>query len=251
MQIQCTQCGGAVLLQEGSRFVICPYCSSALYLDRSRVVFHFVISATITLDEAAGKLRRWMAGNETVKDLDVQATISQTELIYFPMWRFVATESNGENEYSEPACSFAIAEIKSIPLSGGTLRFFSPQEFVGIGLKEPDVLLESAICWLEDQQNIKREQIKETNLIHIPFYLSKYQYKGAAYQAIVDGVSGRVLASVFPAKDEIPYIGVAVLATISFLIAGLIAPNLFIRLLLYLVVLITFGVVSNGVVKKY
>ncbi len=251
MQTQCTQCGGAVALQEGHRFVVCPYCSSALYLDRSRVVFHFVVSATVSLEEAAGKLRRWMAGNETVKDLDVHANITQQELIYFPMWRLVAAEPDGEKEFSEPACSFAIAEIKSIPLSGGNLKFFSPQQFEGINLKEPDVLLESAICWLQDQQGVRREQIKEINLIHIPFYLSKYQYKGGSYQAIVDGISGRVIASVFPSKDEIPYIGVAVLATISFFVAGLIAPNLLIRLLLYLVVVIPFAIVSNGVVKKY
>src|SRR3990172_11433788 len=89
MQISCAQCGAAVTVEAGAHFTTCSYCNSALYLDKSKVVFHFVITPTISLEEAQGKLRRWMAGNETVKDLDTLAQIETPELIYFPMWRFV------------------------------------------------------------------------------------------------------------------------------------------------------------------
>lgn len=251
MQINCTQCGGAVRLAEGARFGVCPFCSSALYLDRSKVVFHYVISPTVNQEEAQGKLRRWMAGNETVKDLDVHAEIMSQELLYFPMWRFVVSEPGGDREISEPASSFSISEIKSIPLSGGDLKFYSPAEFQGIQLKEPDVLLESAIHWLEDQQGTKRDQIRETNLIHIPFYTFKYRYKGTVYNAVVDAISGRVLASIYPAKDEIPFIGIAFIAAIAFFLAGLLAPNFWIRIVLFIIVAIPFALIANGVVKRY
>src|SRR5437667_6302994 len=177
MQVGCTQCGGSVPIAEGALFVTCPFCSSALYLDKSKTVFHFVISPTINDQEAQGKLRRWMAGNETVKDLDVHAVVSAQELIYFPMWRFVVQEGKDQNEYRELAAAFAISEIKEIPLSGGDLKFFSPQEFSNKPLRAPEILLDSALQWLHNQKNVALENVRETNLIHLPFFLFKYQYQ--------------------------------------------------------------------------
>ena len=249
MNVTCTQCGGSVAVDPGTPFMSCTYCSSALYLDKSRVVFHFVVSPTIDEEDALGKLRRWMAGNETVKDLDRLATIQNQELTYFPMWRFVARDDIAEREYSEPASSSSISDLKSIPLSGGDLNFFSPKEFEGMPLKEPDVLLDSALQWLKSEKG--HPTIKETNLIHVPFYLFKYQFGGNSYQAVVDGTSGRVLASVFPAKAELPFIGVALLAGVVLFVLGLIAPNIWIRLLLYGIAIVPLGILCFSIVKKY
>ena len=250
MQVQCTQCGGTVKLAAEDQFVACTFCSSALYVDKSKVVFHFVVKATISLEEAQGKLRRWMAGNDTVKGLDVHGQISHQELIYFPMWRFLVSDYGGDREYSEPAGSFSIPEIKKIPLSGGSLQFFSPQEFAGMPLNEPDVLLDSALSWLK-QDGVISDRVKEINLIHVPFYLFKYQFRGTLYQAIVDAASGRVLASVYPAKDEIPFIGIAVAAAVAFFVLGLLIPHVWLRLAVYLMIAVPFGIVSYSIAQKY
>ncbi len=118
-------------------------------------------------------------------------------------------------------------------------------------LKEPDVLLDSASQWLKNEKGASLEQIKETNLIHVPFYIFKYQFGGREYQAVIDGTTGRVLASVFPAKAELPFIGVAALSGIILFIIGLIAPTVFWRLLLYLIAVIPLAIISYAVVKKY
>ena len=251
MNVACTQCGGSVSVDPSSPFLNCPFCGSALYLDKSRVVFHFVVSPTISLEDAAGKLRRWMAGNETVKDLDRLASIQHQELSYMPMWRFVVRGSAGDQEFSEPASSSTIADLRRLPLSGGNLKFFSPSEFQGMPLKEPDVLLESASKWLQTEKGTGPDQIKETNLIHVPFYIFKYQYGGKEYQAVIDGTSGKVLASIFPAKAEMPFIGVAVLSAVILFIVGVIAPNVFWRLLFYMVAIVPLAMISYAVVKKY
>lgn len=251
MNISCTQCGGTVNVEPGNPFLVCSFCSSALYLDKSRVVFHYVVSPTIGLEDAQGKLRRWMAGNETVKDLDRLATIQNQELTYFPMWRFVVRQSNGDQEFSEPACSSSICDLRSLPLSGGSLQFFSPTQFAGMPLKEPDVLLDSAAQWLKSESGSTSESIKETNLIHVPFYTFQYQYSSGSYHAVVDGTTGRVLASVFPAKAELPFIGVAVFCALVFFVLGLIAPNIFYRILLYLVAAPFLGIASYVIVRKY
>lgn len=251
MQVGCTQCGASVALEAGSQFVTCPYCTSALYVDRSKVVFHFVVRATLTLEDAQGKLRRWMAGNDTVKDLDRLAKIEQQELMYFPMWRFVAVRDSVDQEFSEPASSFSISEIKKIPLSGGDLQFFSPKEFAGVPLKEPDVLLDSAISWLQQQEAVQKDAIKEINLIHIPFYLFKYHFRNTLYQAIVDATSGRVLSSVYPAKDEIPFIGIAIAAAIAYFVIGLLIANPLLKAVIYLAMSVPLGLFAYTVTQKY
>lgn len=250
MNISCTQCGAAVSLPEGAHFATCGYCGSALYVDKSRVVFHFVVTPTITMEEARGKLKRWMAGNETAKDLDVHARLTYEEQVFFPMWRLVVSEPGGDREFSELAGAFAIAEIKSIPLSGGSLKYFAPSEFQGLKLREPEILLDSALSWLE-QKGAQRSSLKETNLIHIPFYFFKYNYSGQYYQAVVDGVSGRVLASIYPAKTEAPFAGIAIAATLAFFLAGLIAPNILWRLFFYILLAVPFAGAAYMVVRKY
>ncbi len=250
MTVPCTQCGGSVQTTEGDRFATCSYCGSALYIDKSKVVFHFVVMPTITMDEARGKLKRWMAGNETAKDLDVHSQVTHEEMLYFPMWRFVSNDGSGSREFSEMAGSFAIPEIKSIPLSGGSLKYFAPKEFEGLHLKEPEVLMESALHWME-QRGIPRTGLTEANLIHIPFYHFRYQYNKTLYQSVVDGVSGRVLSSIFPPKTELPFVGLAISAALFFFVAGLIAPNVFWRLLIYILLLIPFSIGSYVVVRNY
>jgi hypothetical protein len=250
MVITCTQCGGAVEVPPGTPFLTCGFCGSALYLDKSGVVFHYVVSPTINFDEAQGKLKRWMAGNETVKDLDRLATMGNHELTYFPMWRFVVSEADGDREFSQPACSTPIADLRSLPLSGGSLKFFSPGEFAGMPLREPDILFESACQWLV-REGATREAIKETNLIHIPFYRFEYTFSGKPYQAVVEGTTGRVLTSIFPAKAELPFIGVSILCALIFFILGLITPNIFIRLIVYIAAAIPLGLLCLAIVRKY
>ena len=75
--LNCTQCGGELHPDEGQLFLVCPFCSSAVYLDKSRVVFHWYLAPTIDEGKAAAALRRWMAGNQTVKDLDEKAQIGK------------------------------------------------------------------------------------------------------------------------------------------------------------------------------
>ena len=62
----CTQCGGELHPDEGQIFLTCPYCESTVYLDKSRVVFHWYLASTLDDQKARTNLARWMGGNETV-----------------------------------------------------------------------------------------------------------------------------------------------------------------------------------------
>lgn len=234
MEVTCTQCGAAVKIPEGEIFVQCSYCSSALYLDKSRIVFHYLIEPTLKPEEARQNLRRWMAGNQTPKGLDEEAEITKNELIFFPLWRFVtqAAKSGPENVFIQPAAPTIIAEIQQISLPAGKLKFYTEEAAKGQNFFSPTILLSSALEWLKSS-GISSGDVKETSLVHIPVYHFFYLYKGAQYSAIADASTGKVVANVFPPKSETPFLAIGILAAILFFIEGLLIPSLPIKLLAY------------------
>ena len=47
-EVRCAQCGGVLHPDEGQIFLTCPYCGSAVFLDKSKVVFHWSLTCTVT-----------------------------------------------------------------------------------------------------------------------------------------------------------------------------------------------------------
>lgn len=245
--VACTQCGGTVDFAAGTRFAACSFCGSSLYLDGSRSILHYVVGPTLSEREALGKLKRWMGGNETVRDLDTRAKVARCELSYVPLWRFV---TGRDTQTVEPAAAFALGDLGDIPLSGGQLSLFSAAKHRGAPLQPPDVLLGSAQAWLE-RRGVSQEELREVNLVHVPLYLFRYEFEGTSYSAAVEASSGRVLASVFPAKDEEPFVRLTVVACAVFVVLGLLAPNAFVRVLLYLIAAPPLGVWALAVVRRH
>jgi hypothetical protein len=245
--IPCTQCGGAADFPAGTRFAACSFCGSSLYLDGSRSILHYVVAPTFTEKEAIGKLKRWMGGNETVRDLDTRCRVARCELSYVPLWRFV---TGRDTQTVEPAAAFALGDLGEIPLSGGQLSLFSAEKHRGADLQAPDVLLGSAQAWLE-RRGVRPDELREVNLVHVPLYLFRYEFEGAEYSAAVEAASGRVLASVFPAKNEEPFVRLTVVGCAVFVVLGLAAPNAFVRVLLYLFAAPPLGVWALAVVRRH
>ena len=98
----CTQCGGEGALGSGQRFLTCRFCGATLFVDRSGIVGHYRLPRLLGADEAKAACRRWMAGNETVKDLDTKSTIESIEAISFPVWLFRVQAQGGEEVVIEP-----------------------------------------------------------------------------------------------------------------------------------------------------
>ena len=81
----CTQCGGELHPDEGQAFLTCPYCAATVYVDKTRVVFHWYVASTISEQQAQTALYRWMSGSKTVKDLDRKARVVSQAFTYFPL----------------------------------------------------------------------------------------------------------------------------------------------------------------------
>jgi DNA-directed RNA polymerase subunit RPC12/RpoP len=222
----CPQCGGENQIPADEKFFECEYCGSAVYVDKRKIVNHFVVNSNFSKEQAEGNLRRWMAGNFQVKDLDKLSNITQVYFYYFPLWYFKTKDSSGDKVHLQPAHSTSVSEIKQINIPAGNLKVFHKKDYNEKDFVTPDVLYESAKSWLE-QSGVNTESMIESNLVHIPFYQFYYEFKGNQYTAIVEASSGKVYANIWPAKSETPFrilfgISILVFLFISF-ISGIIA----------------------------
>jgi hypothetical protein len=187
-----------------------------VYLDKSKVVFHWSLARTVTPEAARANLSRWMAGNHTVKDLDKKSRIVSATFQYFPLWYVKEKDESTrkENIFLEPAAAISISEIRHLQIPSGDLQKYD--EGLNAEAVTPTVPFPAMLQWLK-ARGAQSHEIAEAALVHLPIYIFKYEFKGQTYTAMVEGASGKVFANLFPAKAEAPYYIVAVVATLGFL----------------------------------
>jgi len=237
-KILCPQCGAENDVPIDEKFLECAYCGSAIYVDKKKVVTHLVVACNFNKQDAEGNLRRWMAGNFHVKDLDKLAQISQVNFYYFPMWYFKSKDASSEKIYLQPATSTSISEIKKINIPAGSLKVFKEKEFDIKDFIVPDVMYDAAQSWLK-QSGVNTDTVVESDLVHIPFYQFYYNFKGQQYTALVEASSGKVYANVWPVKSEAPFrmmfgLGIFVffvMSIISFIIAFMVESSAVVALM--------------------
>lgn len=219
-ELHCPQCGGELHPEAGQLFLVCPFCNSTVYLDKSGVVFHWSLSPTLDESKARGALARWMAGNETVKDLDKKSQVVSASFEYFPIWYLKRREPDESEEMLiELAAASSVSELRQIKLPAGDLQKYDTD--LDSQSLAPSVPLSAALSWLSDR-GIPQEQIIEKSLVHIPLYTFKYVYKNQAYTAVVEAGTGRVFANIYPAKAETPYRTVGCLTALCYVILAII-----------------------------
>ncbi len=244
--VVCTQCGGETELTTGHRFVTCVFCGTSLFVDRAEVVYHYRLPPLLDRDDAVAALRRWMAGNDTVKDLDRQAEIEDLEAISFPVWLFRTSDSGVEQVFFEPAAPTPIPQVADLSIPAGRLEAYRPEDD-GMRVIEAQVPLDTAVGWLEQREV---GPIHETALVRVPFWKCRYRYDGQTYHAAVDASTGSVLAGVYPEKAESPYILVAILGLILFGAEGLLIGDLFAKLVAYVLTAIPLTLLAYWVARK-
>jgi DNA-directed RNA polymerase subunit RPC12/RpoP len=233
VSVACTQCGASIEPRAGERLLECPYCSTALVVDGSATLYHEVRSPTLTVEEVPAHLRRFLGGTSTVADLDRKAHLDEPKLEYFPFWAFTVAGKEGERVVLQPAAPSSLQGLQGLELPAGNTRPMKSEITGETPVIEPEVPLETAQEWLT--ANLGEVEVRQTVLYHLPMFRTPYSWKGRAYQAAVDGVSGKVFPADFPAKAEAPFVGVAVLALVVFGLEGLFIQNLIAKLAVYLI----------------
>lgn len=225
--LRCPQCGGENPLPSGELLLTCAFCAASLYVDRSGLVSHYRLPRLLDRAAAAQALSRWMAGDDTVKDLDRKAEGIELVPLWFPLWMFRCREEGGETVVSRPAAATAEPALADLVVPAGKLEPYrlDPGEDAGAGV-EPGtpaetapvgVPLDTARGWLTGAG-----EVTETALVHVPLWRAAYRFAGRPYAAVVEASTGAVFASVFPEKSETPYVAVAALGLLVFGAEGLV-----------------------------
>jgi len=248
--LECPQCGGDNPLPSGARLLVCQFCDAALFVDRSGLVSHYRLPRMLDRGEAESALRRWMAGNDTVKDLDKKATGVRLTPLLFPVWMFRRRGAAGEEVFAQPAAATPEPAVADLSVPAGKLEPYRGGEEGGAGGEEDGeerieatVPLETARGWLGQSHGTGGKggtggeggagALLESALVHVPFWRASYDFGGRTYSALVEASTGVVLASVFPEKAEAPYFLVAALGLILFGFEGLVIQDFFLKLLAY------------------
>ena len=223
--LRCPQCGGENVLPSGERLLPCAFCGASLYVDRSGLVSHYRLPRLLDRAAAEQAVRRWMAGNDTVKDLDEKATDLALSPLRFPLWMFRCRQGGGETVLARPAAATPEPALADLAVPAGKLEPYRlggeegvPESTAGQAaeLVPASVPLDTARQWLP-----AGGEVTETALVHVPLWRAAYRFGGRSYSAVVEASTGAVFASVYPEKAEAPYLAVAALGLLVFGAEGL------------------------------
>lgn len=220
LPITCYQCGAPLPIEQGRQFVTCEFCHAENFVDKSSAVLHYVVRDTIGIEEAKAALRRWMGGNDTVKDLDQKATITETVFELFPMWLIRAKRNGQEEVILEPAAALSVTELKELTIPASDLESYD-HTLDGQAIA-PTVPADTMKKWLAEDEGLTNQHITEISLVHLPLFRCKYQFDGRTYTAVIDAASSRVFANIYPSKWEAPYFAIGLIAGITYFCASLI-----------------------------
>jgi LSD1 subclass zinc finger protein len=218
-QILCQQCAAPLPVEQGAQYVTCQFCGATNFVDKRRAVFHYALRATVREDAAQAALRRWMAGNATVKNLDQKATIEPPSFQLFPMWLVRVRQNGQESVLLEPAGALSISELKRATIPAADLEPYD--HTLDAAAVPPTVPYETMLEWLRNDHGVPAGAIHEVSLVHLPIYIFKYNYKGERYTAVVDAATSEVFANLFPAKWEVPYLGLGAAVFAAYFCAAL------------------------------
>ncbi|MCL4265079.1 MAG: hypothetical protein KJ069_17815 [Anaerolineae bacterium] len=217
-EILCNQCTAVLPVEQGALTAVCEFCGATNVVDKSQAVLHYVVRDTLRDTDAAAALRRWMGGNETVKNLDSKATIKSPTFQLWPLWLVRADVEGAEKVFIKPAAPVSVLDTTRITIPASDLEPYQGNAYA----LEPTVPLNAVKKWLAADQQISDSMIKEMALVHLPVYVFEYQFQGRPYTAVVEAAAGRVFADIFPSKQEVPYQTVAGVGCLLYFCAALI-----------------------------
>ncbi len=243
--MNCPKCGAPFEYEPGMRFKKCDYCGTMIYIDKSRVMFYYIIPFSLDSKQAESVFRRWAAGSTKAKGLDA-AQIKSVKKMYFPVYRFVRRINGREEDIIKPAKTTLLPGLTNLKLPPGDMRIFDNTFNVGDAeVVQPDMSMDSYL------PNLPGEA-KEQEIVYFPLYEIRYIFDGREYNVLVDGSSGEVFSSYYPTRSSAPYL---LLATVAFLLAVIgAAGGVMATPVLWFLVLAGFAVGGVGgyiIAKKY
>ncbi len=198
VEMKCPKCGASFEYEPGMKFKKCDYCGTMIYIDKSRVMFYYIIPFSLSREQAESTFRRWAAGPTKEKGLDT-ARIKSIKKMYFPVYRFVRTISGRDADIIKPAKTTLLPGMSNLKLPPGNMQIFDASFNVDDAeVIQPDQSMDTYL------PNLPGEA-KEQEIVYFPLYEIRYEFNGQEYNALVDGSSGEVFSSYYPTRSSAPY----------------------------------------------
>ncbi len=214
-EVKCTKCGAPIPFDAGDKFAKCAYCGTQIYIDKSGVVFFYIMPFFIDGTNARGIFKRWTAGSAMAKDLEARAQVSEVKQLYFPVYMFRSDVGGKEVVSVKPARSTTLPGLHSLKVPAGDIKVFDKDYQAGdTELLKPDI---DMAAYLPELPGTAKEQ----SLVYFPIWTVRYQYDGRPYDTVVDGSSGEVFAADFPVRRGAPYLIIAAMAFFVFFVEGM------------------------------
>lgn len=175
MKIRCASCGAEIALERDDAFLVCPFCSSSLYLDHAHTFKNFVIPSQLAEASAKDLLQKELALREVPP-----APVIKVERLLLPYWG-VRGESLQE---TMPAYSPAPLALQGYRLPSAGAVFYD-EELVG-GFEPVTCSQVSSSHWEG------REDVSSFALYRVPFYKLLFGGGSRSYTAWVEAVGGKV-----------------------------------------------------------
>ncbi|NPA74697.1 MAG: zinc ribbon domain-containing protein [Euryarchaeota archaeon] len=203
--MNCPKCGAPFEYEPGMRFKKCDYCGTMIYIDKSRVMFYYIIPFSLNSQQATEVFRRWAAGSTKAKGLDA-AQIKSIKKMYFPVYRFVRRINGREEDVIKPAKTTLLPGMSNLKIPPGDMRIFDDKYDTGDAeVIQPDTSMDAYLGNLPGEA-------KEQEIVYFPLYEIRYVFNGQEYNVLIDGSSGEVFSSYYPTRSSAPYLLLAVIA---------------------------------------
>ena len=85
--LNCPACGGAISVVEGENTLVCPYCSSTLFIEGDKGVSTLAFKNLLDRRSAVKASERWWSRGWKARDLGKAGTVTEVYPIYLPFWR--------------------------------------------------------------------------------------------------------------------------------------------------------------------
>lgn len=213
VQLSCPKCGAPLEVKAGTHIVTCQNCGTPTYIDRSEAVFFYKIPFRVSEAQARGIFKRWTAGPDMDKYLEMVAKITRFEKEYFPVFSFIRNIDGKETYSVLPAKGTALPGMRSLKIPPGNLETYTGGN-LDAPVIQPDIALESCIG------ELKGDAVSQS-IIYFPIYEIAYTYKGETCTAIIDGASGDIHSGYYPSRGSATFAGVMILSIILGILGGL------------------------------
>lgn len=208
--MNCPKCGAPFEYEPGVRFKKCDYCGTMIYIDKSQVMFYYIIPFTISRDNVPQVFRRWASGPKMAKGLE-NSKIKSIKAMYFPVYRFVRVSDGKEMVFIKPAKSTLLPGLTNLKVPPGDMKIFDSTFDTGDAeIIQPDLTMDTYLPSLPGEG-------KEQEIVFFPIYEVRYEFQGKEYSVVIDGSSGEVFTSYYPPRSSVPYLA---LAMITFILAA-------------------------------